>query len=382
MVADLKALPAARFDPSACARLVIKIGSALLVDEAGMVRRDWLTGVVADIAARRAAGQQIVIVSSGAIALGARRLGLSKGGRASLEDAQAAAATGQIALSHCWAELLGAEGLTAAQILVTLDDLEDRRRYLNAASTLDRLLTLGVVPVINENDSVATAEIRFGDNDRLAARIGQAAGAGGVILLSDVDGLYTANPQRDAAAAHIPEVMRIDARIRAMADSGSASGMGSGGMVSKLEAARIATAAGAHLAIISGHVDRPLTAYASGARGTVFVADRPERARRAWLAGRLTVKGRLVVDAGAARALGDGRSLLPAGVVEVDGRFARGDVIDIVGPDGTVIGRGLSEYDIEDAGRIIGKRSDVLAEILGYAPRAAMVHRDHLVLLA
>jgi glutamate 5-kinase len=381
MVADLKALPAARFDPAACPRLVIKIGSALLVDEAGMVRRDWLTGVVADIAARRAAGQQIIIVSSGAIALGARRLGLSKGGRASLEDAQAAAATGQIALSHCWAELLGAEGLTAAQILVTLDDLEDRRRYLNAASTLDRLLSLGAVPVINENDSVATAEIRFGDNDRLAARIAQAAAAGGVILLSDVDGLYTANPQRDAQASHIAEVQRIDARIHAMADSGSRSGMGSGGMVSKLEAARIATAAGAHLAIISGHVDRPLTAYASGARGTVFVAHRPERARRAWLAGRLTVKGRLIVDAGAAKALGDGRSLLSAGVVEVEGRFARGDVIDIVGPGGTVIGRGLSEYDIEDASRITGKRSDVLAEILGYAPRAAMVHRDHMVLL-
>lgn len=382
MVADLTVFPAARFNPELCTRLVVKIGSALLVDESGAVRREWLSGLVADVAARRAAGQQIIIVSSGAIALGARRLGLSKGGRASLEDAQAAAATGQIALSHCWAELLGAEGLTAAQMLVTLDDLEDRRRYLNAASTLDRLLTLGVIPVINENDSVATAEIRFGDNDRLAARIGQAAGAGGVILLSDIDGLYTANPQRDEKARHVPEVGRIDARIRAMADGGSRSGMGSGGMVSKLEAARIATAAGAHLAIISGHVDRPLTAYAAGARGTVFIADRPERARRAWLAGRLTVKGRLNVDAGAAKALTNGRSLLPAGVVGVEGRFARGDVIDIVGPDGAVIGRGLAEYDVEDAARITGKRSDVLAEILGYAPRAAMVHRDHLVLLA
>jgi glutamate 5-kinase len=381
MVPDLKALPAARFDPAACPRLVVKIGSALLVDEAGAVRRDWLRGVVADVAARRAAGQQIIIVSSGAIALGARRLGLAKGGRASLEDAQAAAATGQIALSHCWAELLEAEGLTAAQILVTLDDLEDRRRYLNAASTLDRLLSLGVVPVINENDSVATAEIRFGDNDRLAARIGQAAAAAGVILLSDIDGLYSANPQRDPNASHIAEVTRIDARIRAMADSGSRSGMGSGGMVSKLEAARIATAAGTHLAIISGHVDRPLTAYASGARGTVFVADKPERARRAWLAGRLTVKGRLDVDAGAAKALSDGRSLLAAGVVRVEGRFARGDVIDIVGPDGVILGRGLSEYDVEDAARIVGKRSDALTEILGYAPRAAMVHRDHLVLI-
>ena len=381
MVADLKALPAARFEPAACPRLVIKIGSALLVDGDGEVRRDWLSGVVGDIATRHAAGQQIVVVSSGAIALGARRLGLAKGGRASLEDAQAAAATGQIALSQSWAELLGAEGLTAAQMLVTLDDLEERRRYLNAASTLDRLLTLGVVPVINENDSVATAEIRFGDNDRLAARIGQAAGAGGVILLSDVDGLYTANPMRDPNAQHIPEVTRIDARIRAMADSGSRSGMGSGGMVSKLEAARIATAAGAHLAIISGHVERPLTAFGSGARGTVFVAERSERARRAWLAGRLTVKGTLHVDAGAAKALADGRSLLPAGVVSVDGRFARGDVVNIIGPDGHVLARGLSEYDIEDAAKITGKRSDALTGILGYAPRAAMVHRDHMVLI-
>lgn len=382
MVADLKPPPAARFEPNACPRLVVKIGSALLVDQAGAVRSDWLRGVVSDIAARRAAGQQIVIVSSGAIALGARRLGLPKGGRASLEDAQAAAATGQIALSHCWAELLGAEGLTAAQMLVTLDDLEDRRRYLNASSTLDRLLTLGVVPILNENDSVATEEIRFGDNDRLAARVGQAASAAGVILLSDIDGLYTANPHRDPSATHIAEVDRIDDRIRAMADSGSLSGMGSGGMVSKLEAARIATAAGAHLAIISGHVDRPLTAFSAGARGTVFIAERTERARRAWLAGRLTVKGTLHIDAGAAKALLDGRSLLAAGVVSVAGTFRRGDVLNIIGADGTVLARGLAEYDVEDAARITGKRTDALAEILGYAPRAAMVHRDHMVLIA
>jgi glutamate 5-kinase len=381
MVADLSSLPAARFAPANCARLVIKIGSALLVDEAGAVRRRWLQGVIADIAARHAAGQQIVIVSSGAIALGARRLGLPKGGRASLEDAQAAAATGQIALSHCWAELLGTKGLTAAQILVTLDDLEDRRRYLNASSTLDRLLSLKVIPVINENDSVATAEIRFGDNDRLAARIAQAAGAGGLILLSDVDGLYTANPQRDPAAEHIPEVSRIDSHIQAMADGGSGSGMGSGGMVSKLEAARIATAAGAHLAIISGHVDHPIAAFAKGARGTIFLASKPERARRAWLAGRLTVKGTLRVDAGAAKALNEGRSLLPAGITSVEGRFSRGDVLNIAGPDGTVLARGLAEYDDGDAAKIVGKRSESLGDLLGYAPRAAMVHRDHMVLI-
>jgi glutamate 5-kinase len=374
-------MPAERFAPASCPRLIVKIGSSLLVDAAGDVRRAWLSGVVADVAARRAQGQQIAIVSSGAIALGARRLGLARGGRASLEDAQAAAATGQIALSQCWAELLEQEGLTAAQMLVTLDDLEDRRRYLNASSTLDRLLTLGVVPVINENDSVATAEIRFGDNDRLAARIGQAAGANGVILLSDVDGLYTANPARDPEARLIPEVRTIDARIRAMADGGSASGMGSGGMISKLEGARIAQAAGAHLAIVSGKQDRPLTAFAAAGRGTVFVAQKGASARKAWLAGRLTSKGRVLVDAGAARALGDGRSLLAAGAISVEGRFERGDVVDVVGPDGALIARGLVEYDAGDAARIVGRRSEALAEILGYAPRGALVHRDHMVML-
>lgn len=374
-------MPAANFSPAACRRLVVKIGSALLVDADGAIRRDWLAGVVADIADRRAAGQQIAIVSSGAIALGARRLGLAKGGRASLEDAQAAAATGQIALSHSWAELLGQQGLTAAQMLVTLDDLEDRRRYLNASSTLDRLLTLGVVPVINENDSVATEEIRFGDNDRLAARIGQAAGAKGVILLSDVDGLYTANPGRDPEAKLIPQVARIDARIRAMADGGSASGMGSGGMISKLEAARIAQAAGAHLAIVSGHQERPLTAYAATGRGTVFIAEKGASARKAWLAGRLTAKGRVHVDAGAAKALGSGRSLLAAGATSIEGRFARGDVIDILGPGETLIARGLSEYDAGDAAKIVGHRSEALPEILGYAPRTALVHRNHMVIL-
>jgi len=380
MVADLKA-SAARFSPAACPHLVVKIGSALLVDPDGRVRREWLEGVVADIADRHRAGQRIAVVSSGAIALGARRLALPKGGRASLEDAQAAAATGQIALSHCWAELLHAQGLTAAQILVTLDDLEDRRRYLNAASTLHRLLGLGVIPVINENDSVATAEIRFGDNDRLAARIGQAADAQGVILLSDIDGLYTANPHRDPSARLVPEVARIDARIRAMADGDSASGMGSGGMVSKLEAARIAQRSGAHLAIISGKRERPLAAFDADGRGTVFLGEKVGTARKAWLAGRLTAKGLIEVDAGAVGALSQGRSLLAAGAVRVEGRFSRGDVVDIVGPDGQAIARGLIEYDAADAGMIVGRRSDALEAILGYAPRSTLVHRDHMVLL-
>jgi glutamate 5-kinase len=377
MVADLKSA----VSPALCQRLIVKIGSSLLVDDEGNVQREWLTGLVEDIVIRRASGQQVILVSSGAIALGARKLGLPKGGRASLEDAQAAAATGQIALSQCWAELLDAKGVVAAQILVTLDDLEDRRRYLNAAATLERLLGLGVVPVINENDSVATAEIRFGDNDRLAARVAQAAHAGGVILLSDVDGLYTADPSRDPDATRIPSVSRIDARISAMAGPNTSSGMGSGGMTSKLEAARIANAAGAHLAIVSGRFPNPLSRIEQGGCGTIFLADSAASARKAWLAGRMTVKGRIVIDAGAVKALVKGASLLPAGAKAVEGKFVRGDVIDIVSVAGDVVGRGLAEYDAADAVRICGKRSERVETILGYAPRAAMIHRDHMVML-
>ncbi len=369
------------FPPSVIRRLVIKIGSALLVDPAGEVRLDWLRTLVADVAARRAEGQQVIIVSSGAIALGARRLKLPKGGRGSLEDAQAAAATGQIALSQCWAALLHERGITAAQMLVTLDDLENRRRYLNASATLERLMQLGVVPVVNENDSVATAEIRFGDNDRLAARIGQAARADAVVLLSDVDGLYTANPHVDAGAMLIETIERIDARIAAMADGGSASGMGSGGMTSKIEAARIATGAGAHLAIISGKIDAPLSHWEQGGRGSIFLAAPAQRARKGWLAGRLAVRGRITVDAGAEKALERGNSLLPAGVARVEGVFARGDVVDILAEDGRVIARGLIEYDSEEAARIAGKRSDDIAALLGHLPRSVLVHRDHMAMV-
>lgn len=365
------------FAPATCPRLIVKIGSALLVDDDGAVRSDWLAGLAADIAARAKAGQQIAVVSSGAIALGARKLGLSKGGRASLEDAQAAAATGQIALSRVWADVLGAEGVTAAQMLVTLDDLEHRRRYLNAAATLNRLLGLGVVPVINENDSVATEEIRFGDNDRLAARVAQAAGAQAVLLLSDIDGLYDRNPAHPGAR-HIERIERIDAEIEAMADAGSASGMGSGGMVSKIAAARIANAAGAHLAIASGRIERPLS---TAARHSLFVAEKGASARKAWLAGGLTAKGRLTIDAGAAKALQGGASLLAAGVSSASGDFARGDILDIAGPDERVIARGLSEYPAADAAAILGLGREAQAAALGYAPRSAMVHRDHMVLL-
>ena len=369
------------FSPALIRRLVIKIGSALLVDPAGNVRIDWLRTLVADVAARTQAGQQIIIVSSGAIALGARRLKLPKGGRGSLEDAQAAAATGQIALSQCWASLLDERGITAAQMLVTLDDLENRRRYLNASATLERLMALHVVPVVNENDSVATAEIRFGDNDRLAARIGQAARADAVVLLSDVDGLYTANPHVDASAMLSETIDRIDARIAAMADGGSASGMGSGGMTSKIEAARIATGAGAHLAIISGKVDAPMSHWTQGGKGSIFLAAQGKGARKGWLAGRLTVRGRIIVDAGAETALSKGNSLLPAGVANVEGVFARGDVVDIVAQDGRVIARGLIEYDSDAAAKIAGRRSEDIAVLLGEMQRSVLVHRDHMAMV-
>ncbi len=377
MVADLSMASAQLFPPASCPRLVVKIGSALLVDPDGGVRRGWLEGIAADIAERVRAGQQVAVVSSGAIALGARRLGLPKGGRASLEDAQAAAATGQIALSQVWAETLGQQGLTAAQMLVTLDDLEDRRRYLNAAATLDRLLGLGVVPVLNENDSVATEEIRFGDNDRLAARVAQAAVAQGVVLLSDVDGLYDRNPALPGAS-HVARVERIDAAIEAMADGGSGSGMGSGGMVSKIAAARIANAAGAHLAIASGRVEHPLS---SQAKHTLFAAEKAAPARKAWLAGGLTARGTIHVDAGAVRALSEGRSLLAAGATRVEGAFGRGDLVVIAGPDGKPLARGLAEYPSEDAARILGRRNEEQAALLGYAPRSTLVHRSHMALL-
>ncbi len=369
--------PMRLFPPAACPRLIVKIGSALLVAPDGTVRRDWLEGIAADIADRQAAGQQVAVVSSGAIALGARRLGLAKGGRASLEDAQAAAAVGQIALAGTWEAVLRARGLGAAQMLVTLSDLEDRRRYLNAAATIDRLLNLGAVPVINENDSVATEEIRFGDNDRLAARVAQAAGAAGVLLLSDVDGLYDRDPA-SPGAVHIARVTRIDAGIEAMAGVGSASGMGSGGMASKIAAARIAGAAGIDLAIASGRTDRPLS---GDAPHTLFVAERGARARKAWLAGGLTAAGRLTIDAGAVAALRGGASLLAAGVCGVDGRFDRGDVLDIVGRGGEPVARGLAEYGDADARAILGLGRDAQAAALGHAPRSAMVHRSHMVLL-
>jgi glutamate 5-kinase len=376
MVADLNAA----FLPTSCPLLVVKVGSSLLVQPDGNVRRQWLETLVADISARHKAGQRIVIVTSGAIALGARRLGFEKGGRSSLADAQAAASVGQIVLSGIWAELLEAQSLAAAQMLVTLDDLEDRRRYLNIAATLDRLLGAGAVPVINENDSVATEEIRFGDNDRLAARVAQAAGASGVILLSDVDGLFDRAPHLPGATL-LPNIEKIDGHVRIMVAEGSSSGMGSGGMASKLDAADIATRAGIGLVIASGLRDHPLAALEAGRPSTFFAPRDGGSARKSWLGGRLTVKGRIRVDAGAIQALISGSSLLPAGALSVEGEFKRGDVIDISDDDGVAVARGLSEYDAVDAARICGHRSSELADILGTVPRSVLVHRDQLVLL-
>lgn len=357
--------------------IIVKVGSALLVAPDGTVRTGWLATLVAELAAL-AKGRPVGVVTSGAIALGARRLGLAKGGRASLEDAQAAAATGQIALAGVWSGLLAEHGLTAAQLLVTLDDFEDRRRYLNIAATLERLFALGVVPVINENDTVATEEIRFGDNDRLAARVAVAAGAAQVVLLSDVDGLHTADPSKDPRAERLQVVPRVDARIRAMAGAGSGSGMGSGGMASKLAAADLATRAGVELVILSGLHDRPLARLADGA-GTRFIADTRAPSRKAWLAGRARARGVLTVDAGAAEALAKGASLLAAGVTGVEGSFSRGELVAVQGPDGTMLARGISEYDAAEVRAIAGARRDALAERLGYAPRSAVIHRNHMV---
>lgn len=370
-------------DKAACRRLVVKVGSSLLVGKGGL-RRGWIERLVAEIAAARARGQDVIVVSSGAIALGAATLGLAKGGRGSLADAQAAAAVGQIALSGLWAELLGAHGLTAAQLLLTLEDLEDRRRYLNATATLTRLLDAGAVPVINENDSVATQEIRFGDNDRLAARVAQAARADAVLLLSDVDGLYDRNPA-DPAAKLLGQVKGVTAEIHAMATGESASGLGSGGMTSKLQAAEIAELAGIALVIANGTHDAPIARVVEQGIGTLFVPRDARRrkagARKAWLGGRLRLKGALVIDAGAAKALRDGSSLLAKGVTAVEGAFQRGDAIAIRDEAGVTLAHGLAEYGAGECATLQGRHSREHADLLGYAPRSAIVHRDQLVLL-
>jgi len=367
-------------DAAAAPRVVLKVGSALLCGSGGEPHRAWLATLAGEIAEARARGQQVVVVSSGAIALGAAKLGLAKGGRGSLADAQAAAAVGQIALAGLWSELLGQHGLTAAQILLTLEDLEDRRRYLNAAATLGRLLKAGAVPVINENDTVATQEIRFGDNDRLAARVAQAAQADAVVLLSDVDGLYDRDPKAEGAQL-LPEVNGVTEAIHAMASGTSGSGMGSGGMISKLQAAEIATRAGIALAIVNGTHPRPLDRALRQGIGTLFLPTRRDRARKAWLGGRQRLKGALTVDAGCARALLKGGSLLASGIKGVEGEFSRGDPIAVLDPVGKPVAQGLAEYDADEVERIRGRRSEEHQQLLGYAPRSAVIHRDQLVLL-
>ncbi len=366
---------------AAARRVVVKIGSALLVERStGRVNRAWLETLAEDVALLRGRGQEVVLVSSGAIALGRQQLGLPAG-KLELEQSQAAAAVGQIRLAHAWKEVLEPHGAAVAQVLLTFGDTEQRRRYLNARNTLTTLLRLGAIPVINENDTVATAEIRYGDNDRLAARVAQMASADCLVLLSDVDGLYTADPTRSADAKFIAEVPRITPEIEAMA-GGSASDVGSGGMATKVMAAKIAVAAGCHMCVAAGREEHPLRRIESGARCTWFLADgTPVAARKQWIAGMLKPAGEVKVDAGAARALGQGKSLLPAGVVGVSGRFDRGDAVVVRDPEGREIARGLTAYSSADAERVCGRRSTELEELLGYRGRDEMIHRDDLVLM-
>src|SRR6195952_2947942 len=357
-------------DPFAGAHLiVVKVGSALLVEtETGALRRDWLKSLCADVAALKRNGKNVLLVSSGAIALGRRRLKL-RAGPLKLEESQAAAAVGQVQLAEAYADILAGEGIVAAQILLTLGDTEQRRRYLNARATLKTLLELGSVAVINENDTVATAEIRYGDNDRLAARVASMMGADRLVLLSDVDGVYSADPTRVHNAQHIPEVPAITPLIESMAGE-SVSGFGRGGMASKLAAAKIATAAGCEVIIAKGKTAYPIAAIARGARCTRFTASgTPAQARKRWIAGVLKPEGVLIIDAGAARALADGKSLLPAGIRQIDGRFERGDAVLVKDQQGREIARGLTAYGAADAERIAGKRTAADKGSPGYSGR-------------
>jgi glutamate 5-kinase len=360
-------------------RIVVKVGSSLLVDAAaGRVKEEWLASLAQDVAALHAGKRDVLVVSSGAIALGRSVLRLPPG-LLRLEDSQAAAAVGQIALARIWAEILSRHGITAGQVLVTLQDTEERRRYLNARSTIERLLEWRAVPVINENDTVATSEIRYGDNDRLAARVATMVSADLLVLLSDVDGLYDAPPGENAQAKLIPLVSQITPEIEAMAGA-AGSELSRGGMQTKIEAGKIATRAGTHMVIASGRVAHALDAIAQGAPCSWFLTPaNPVTARKKWIAGSLEPKGILVIDAGAVAALRRGKSLLPAGVIRIDGRFARGDAVIIRGPDGDEIGRGLVAYDAEDADKIKGRSSADILLILGFEGRTEMVHRDHLV---
>ena len=362
-------------------RIVVKVGSALLVDgDSGRINRAWLETLIADLVRLRQRGQGVVLVSSGAIALGRRRLGL-KYGTLRLEESQAAAAVGQIRLAHAYKELLEAHEVSCAQVLLTLEDSERRRRYLNARATLESLLALGALPVINENDTVATAEIRYGDNDRLAARVAQMVGADCLVLLSDVDGLYSADPRKEKGARLIHEVRQITPEIEAMAGR-ALSAVGSGGMAAKIAAARIAVAAGCQMCIAAGAHRHPLRRLEEGANCTWFVPTAsPATARKQWIAGTLRPAGAVTIDAGALKALRDGGSLLPAGVTAARGRFDRGDTVSVLNADGAEVARGIIAYSDADTARIMGRRSAEIAALLGFRGRDEMIHRDDLVLL-
>lgn len=361
-------------------RIVIKVGSSLLIDSAaGAVRRPWLAALAEDIAALHGEGRDILVVSSGSIALGRSRLRLPRG-PLKLEESQAAAAVGQIALAGIWSEVLASHGLGTGQILVTLQDTEERRRYLNARSTIAKLLEWRAIPVINENDTVATSEIRYGDNDRLAARVATMASADLLVLLSDVEGLYDKPPAANPDARLIPLVASITPEIEAMAGMAE-SELARGGMRTKVEAGKIATIGGTHMVIASGQIEHPLSAIAKGGRCTWFLTPAtPVAARKRWIAGSLEPKGTITIDAGAVAALRKGRSLLPAGVIRVDGEFVRGDAVIVRGPDGHEIGRGLTAHDSEHAERIRGHSSADIALILGTEGRSELIHRDDLVI--
>ncbi|MBK5566606.1 glutamate 5-kinase [Ensifer sp. SSB1] len=360
-------------------RVVIKIGSALLVDRATGLKKAWLDAMCTDIAGLKAKGVEVLVVSSGAIALGRTVLNVPAGAL-KLEESQAAAAVGQIALARAWSESLSTDAIVAGQVLLTLGDTEERRRYLNARATINQLLKLGAVPIINENDTVATTEIRYGDNDRLAARVATMVGADLLVLLSDIDGLYTAPPHLDPNARFLETIAEITPEIEAMA-GGAASELSRGGMRTKIDAGKIATTAGCAMIIASGKPDHPLAAIEEGARSSWFApSGSPVTARKTWIAGQLLPAGTLAVDAGAEEALRSGKSLLPAGVRDVTGSFSRGDTIAIIGTSGREIARGLAGYDADEARQIAGKKSAEIAAILGYAGRAAMVHRDDMVM--
>ena len=374
---DLRSRPVKLHDSR---RAVVKIGSILLVDdETGRLRSDWLAALIEDVVSWRARGTEIILVSSGAIAVGRKSLGLDDGDLR-LEEKQAAAAAGQIRLAHAYQKSLARHDVSVAQILLTLDDTEERRKHLNARATIETLLRLGSVPVINENDSVATTEIRFGDNDRLAARVAQMSSADTLVLLSDIDGLYTADPRRDRNATLVPELSEITPEIEAMAGE-APTGHSSGGMVTKIEAARIALAAGCRMVIADGKPEHALSVIDQGARCTWFLPQAtPLNARKRWIAGTLKTRGTLNIDAGALKALNQGRSLLPAGITDVEGDFERGDLVIVKGPNGKPVGRGLCAYSVADANLIKGHKSRDIEALLGYRGRDEMIHRDDLVL--